>query len=315
MVFPVLMECDSRGRVLWMSDRARLELGSPEYLPLAGQLQFWQVWESPSSVLLGVWLEASGFDFNELQPIEGSMLRQFFRLVRSQRALSDRARTRRRPGGRNAVRQVERERQRLGRELHTGVGQMLAAIRLQLDVIERELPAPPRAVGQALNSISVLAAQTLEQVRGISKRLHPPEWQRLTLESALRQLWELSGIAQRFQGELQVDPLPCEPDLEVKTLIYRAFQEALSNLARYSGASRVDATLRQWGDTLTLSVHDDGVGFHVGKTLAAPASVSTGIGLRSIREATEGLGGKFEIKSGPDGTTLEVSVALAPAES
>ena len=311
----MLMECDFHGRVLWMSDRARVALGNPEYLPQIGQMRYWRVWESRSTVLMGIWLsELATREINELRPLEGAMLGHFFRLLRSQRSLSEQARHRRRRGGHNAVRQVERERQRLGRELHTGVGQLLAAIRLQLDVIERELPAPPVAVAQALNSISILAAQSLEQVRGISKRMHPPEWQRLTLEAALRQLWEISGIAQRFEGGLSIDPLPWEPELEVKTLIYRAFQEALSNLARHSGASRIDATLRCQGETLTLSVRDNGGGFPVGRTLTSPASVSSGIGLRSIREATEGLGGRFEVKSSAGGTTLEVSVALAPVE-
>jgi signal transduction histidine kinase len=315
LAFPLLMECDLRGRVLWMSARARLELGDTGYLPEIPQMCFWRVWEGHSSVLLSVSVQSPyPIVINDLGTLEVKILRHFFRLLKSQRALSGHARDSRRSGGHNAVRQVERERQRLGRELHTGVGQMLAAIRLQLDVIERELPAPPSAVGQALGSISILAAETLEQVRSISKRLHPPEWQRLTLESALRQLWEISGIAQRFQAELVIEPLPKEPELEVKTLIYRAFQEALSNLARHSGASRIEAALRCRGDELWLSVHDDGVGFHVARTLASPANVSAGIGLRSIREATEGLGGRFEIRSGADGTTLEVSVALAPVE-
>lgn len=313
--YPMLMECDIRGRVLWMSDRARLVLGHHEYVLQVSDMRFWRVWEAHSSVVIGVSAsDAPAREINDLDALERNMMGHFFRLLQSQRVLSAHTRHNRGHGGHNAVRQVERERQRLGRELHTGVGQMLAAIRLQLEVIERELPAPASAVALALGSISILAAQTLEQVRDISKRLHPPEWQRLTLESALRQLWEISGISQRFQAELQIDPLPTEPELEVKTLIYRALQEALSNLARHSGASRIEAALRRHDDLLTLEVHDNGVGFHVGRMLTSPASVSAGIGLRSIREAAEGLGGRFEIKSGAHGTTLEVSVALAPVE-
>ena len=121
---------------------------------------------------------------------------------------------------------------------------MLAAIRWQLEVIATELPAPSASVRQALESISTLTNRYVEQVRSISKRLHPPEWQRLTLESALRQLWEISGIPQRLGATLQIDPLPAEPDLEVKVLLYRAFQEAISNLARHSHATRIDAELQ-----------------------------------------------------------------------
>ena len=164
----MLMECDLRGRVLWMNDHARLVLGNPEYLPQIPQMSFWHIWEAHSSVLMGVLLcDVPAREVNDLGNVERSILNHFFRLLHCQRVLSVHARHSRKRSGHNAVRQVERERQRLSRELHTGVGQMLAAIRLQLDVIEREFPAPPAAVAQALGSISILAAQTLEQVRAV----------------------------------------------------------------------------------------------------------------------------------------------------
>jgi len=115
-------------------------------------------------------------------------------LQRAERDLSIFARQRRQGNGRGAVRQIELERQRLGRELHTGLGQMLAAIRLQLEIVAALLPDPPTLVQQALSRISTLANEALEQVRSVSVRLHPPEWQRLTLETALQQLWDISGI-------------------------------------------------------------------------------------------------------------------------
>ena len=328
---PMLMECDLLGRVLWMNSPARLELRNPERLSDAiirrnpdphavhkievAALQFWWVWESPTSVLIGAQaVEGELEETKDLLVLQNRVTGHFLQLLGLERRLFVTAQQRRGRGGRKAVRQIEMERQRLGRELHTGVGQMLSAIRLQLEVIARELPSPPNTVAQALSRISILAAQTLEQVRGISQRLHPPDWQRLTLESALRQLWEISGIPERFQAVLHIDPLPSEPELEVKTLIYRAFQEALSNLARHSGASRIEAALWWHGETLTLSIRDNGVGFDVARTLTSPASVAAGIGLRSIREATEGLDGKFYVTSGPDGTILEVSVAFAPVQ-
>jgi two-component system NarL family sensor kinase len=207
------------------------------------------------------------------------------------------------------------ERQRLGRELHTSVAQMLAAIRLQLEVIAIELPSPPGNVAHALGSISALAADSLDQVRGISRRLHPPEWQRLTLESAIRQLWEISGVPQRFEASLRIQALPREPDPEVKVLLYRALQEALNNLVRHSLATSIDVTLEVCAGQLVLSVHDDGVGFDVERLFAAPANVAAGIGLRSIREAAEALGGKLDVESGVQGTKLIVSVAPFPVES
>jgi two-component system NarL family sensor kinase len=209
------------------------------------------------------------------------------------------------------VRQIELERQRLGRELHTGLGQMLAAIRLQLEVVAALLPDPPVLVQQALSRISTLANEALEQVRSVSARLHPPEWQRLTLEAALQQLWDISGIPERFQASLRIQPLPHEPDLELKALIYRAAQEALSNAVRHARATRVDAALEMRDNCAILTIRDDGVGFDVAGLLRGPASVASGIGLRSIREQAAALGGKLEIESSPAGTTLLVSVPFS----
>jgi two-component system NarL family sensor kinase len=251
----------------------------------------------------------------DISALQRRLTGHFFRLLGLRLRVFSNAQRRRERGGRKAVRQIEMERQRLGRELHTGIGQMLAAIHLQLEVISAELPSPPVNVGQALHSISTLAADSLAQVRDISRRLHPPEWQRLTLESAVRQLWEISGVPQRFEASLEIHPFPAEPSLEAKILIYRGLQEALSNMVRHSQATRVAVALEVSDGQLVLSVGDNGVGFDARRVFSAPASLASGIGLRSIREAAQELGGKLEVKSGADGTKLVVSVAPFPVES
>jgi len=152
-------------------------------------------------------------------------------------------------------------------------------------------------------------------VRSISRRMHPPEWQRLTLESALEQLWALSGIPQRLDGSLRLESLLRQPEQEIKVLFYRAAQEALSNLTRHSQATRIEMTLRAAGDQLAMKIQDNGVGFSVAKLWSAPASVSSGIGLRSIREQADAIGGKLHIDSGPLGTTLIVTAPFVPVEN
>ena len=251
----------------------------------------------------------------EFLRLEARLVQGFIRLVEDERYLGERARRRRGgTGGYGAIRQIELERQRLGRDLHTGVGQTLAAVRLQLELIGAAMPLPPPKVKQSLETIAMLNASALEQVRAVSKRLHPPEWQRLTLEEAVRQLWALSGIAERFSGELKIEPLPREPVVEVKALLYRTVQETLSNVARHSKATRVDVELRVEGERVVLRVTDNGVGFDVAHLWAAPASVAGGIGLRSVRDQAAEAGGKFDMESGPLGTKLVVSVEMNPRE-
>lgn len=324
LAFPLFLECDAGGRVLWMSDRTRAAFGNPDTLAhtlaQSPSISFVSVMHTRERTLFSAC--PKDMDGNlpvheggGLRRLEGKFLRNYFRLQSVERSLSGKVRRGKRGDGRQAIRQMERERQRLGRELHTGVGQMLAAIRLQLEVVTTQLPDPPGAVQQALERISMLAADALEQVRSISKRLHPPEWQRLTLESALQQLWEMSGIPQRLEGSLVLESLSQEPDQEVKVLLYRAAQEALSNLTRHAQATKIEMSLHVAGDIVVLKIQDNGVGFDAARMWAAPASVSSGIGLRSIREQAEAIGGRLHVESSPLGTTLLVAAPVSPVET
>jgi signal transduction histidine kinase len=320
---PLLLECELNGHIVWMSEQTRATLGdtgnvAETLLSDPGRTHqticFRRVWATSDRVLLtGELFDTAGFRGAELLPVQNDLLRHFFELQRAERELHARMARLRRGGRSSAIRQLELERQRVGRELHTGVGQLLAAIRMQLEVIASQLPDPPIPVVQALGRISTLAADALDQVRSISKRLHPPEWQRLTLEAALRQLWENSGIADRFDGTADIQPLPGEPDLEIKTLMYRAAQEAISNLMRHARATSISLSLRPGNGTVELRIRDNGVGFDVRALFAAPASLSAGIGLRSIRDQAADVGGNFEIESGPNGTTLVIKAPYSPA--
>ena len=322
----MLLECDLNGRIVWMSDPTRAVIGEAGSLPAViaafpeysyATVHFTRIWTAPDRLLLSGEISRTGPDAGgaTLLRVQSDFLRHYFELQRMEHSLSARTRKLRRPGGAATIRQLELERQRLGRELHTGVGQLLAAIRMQLEIVGSQLPGPSLLVQQALAHLSNLAADALEQVRTISKRLHPPEWQRLTLEAALRQLWETSGIPQSFEATLELRPLAQEPALEVKVLLYRAAQEALSNLMRHAQATRVTISLEPRQEGVALVVWDNGVGFDVAALLAAPASIATGIGLRSIRDQALAVGGKLQIESGPNGTKLEVTAPYLPASA
>jgi signal transduction histidine kinase len=325
--YPLLIECDTHGNVLWMSERTRLALGrsmnlldtipwelapgNPVTTGRGGGLCFTRLWQAGGRVLVGARESDVVPETDGLLRIQISFLHHYIRLQTIERNLSNRARGQRRSGF-SPVRQIEMERQRLGTELHTGVGQALSAIRLQLEVVASQLSSAAPVVQQALDRISALAADALEQVRSISKRLHPPEWQRLTLEAAIQQVWDLSGIPQRFESRLRIDRLPGEPNLDAKVLIYRASQEAVSNVIRHSRATRIEASLEAAGDKIVLRFRDNGVGFDAQQLFSAPPSLAGGIGLRTIREQSEALGGTIEIESGPGGTRLEVTVPFLP---
>jgi signal transduction histidine kinase len=326
IAYPLLIECDSRGRVLWMSERTHLALSEahnahlletvePENVRgrlLVSHFKFWRVLDMGDRTLISAQSPEPAAsvalrEVSEMLRLETRMLRHYFRLQTAEQAIAGHAR-KKRSGVNQAVRLIEMERQRIARELHTGVGQMLAAIRLQLEIVAVHFPNPPDPVRLALDHIGELADGALQQVRSVSQRLHPPEWQRLSLPAALQQLWELSGIPQKFAGSIRLEVAPGEPDLQVKVLLYRAAQEALSNLLRHSQATRVDVLLEMKADQLVLTIADNGVGFDAAAAESGPPNLASGTGLRSIRELAEDLGGSFGIESGVLGTKLVVSV-------
>jgi signal transduction histidine kinase len=313
----MLLECDRKGQVIWMSERTRSLVGTPatlaEILDLriakpAVPLRVRPVLRAPEGLLLAAEAEMPAGTASQqpaaLRQLEQKLLSNYFRLLRIERRLSEKA-ARKRPGaGQVAIRQVEVERRRIASELHTGVGQMLAAMRMQLELVTSNLNDPPEVVRQALANLSALSAGALDQVRSVSRRLHPPDWQRLTIVEALRQLWMVSGVPLSFDARLDLAPLAEEPALEIKTLIYRTAQEGLSNIAAHSQARKVAMSLESHGDTLTLTLQDDGVGFDATSLVSTPSNLAAGIGLQTLAEQASAAGAKLQIESGPNGTKL-----------
>jgi signal transduction histidine kinase len=191
------------------------------------------------------------------------------------------------------------------------VAQLLTAIKLQLDEVERFLPNAFEAVKAAIARIRQLTAEALSIIRSVSHRLHPPDWQVLTLSAALERLWELSGVPQNFAAELQIDPLPSEPGLHVKTVIYRAAQEALSNLSRHARPTRVRMSLQFEGSDLVLRVSNDGTADASDPELAEKKT--WGIGLYSLRDQVQALGGRMQLFRTTNEFTLGVRIPLTGA--
>jgi signal transduction histidine kinase len=245
---------------------------------------------------------------SSLQAVEESVVSHYFRLQQMERKLQS-SRRRKLGGDEGPLRLLEEERARLGRELHAGVGQALAGIRVHLELMHGYLPQPPEPVRGCLDRIGRLAEGALDQVRSVARRLHPPEWQGLAIQEALRQLWDLSGIPQRFEAHLDLQPLAAEPPQAVKILIYRMVQEALSNIVRHAEPTRVGLSLISAGDQYVCTVEDNGKGFDATARMATAVTVGSGIGLRSIRDQAAVLGGEFSVESGPGGTTLQLRIA------
>ncbi|MHB1006805.1 MAG: HAMP domain-containing sensor histidine kinase [Chloroflexota bacterium] len=203
-----------------------------------------------------------------------------------------------------AVSAQEAERLRLSRELHDGTGQMLATALVHLKVLER---IEDRAAAHAkIAELREIIVQTLEECRRLSMDLRPAGLDDLGLPDALswlaRDFQASSGIAVTLNVEGMSERLARPIEVE----LYRIAQEMLSNVAKHARARRVDLHLAAQGDTATLTVADDGIGFDA---QAALSRYNRGLGLLSMRERTELLGGTFQLESTPgQGTRISIAV-------
>ena len=203
----------------------------------------------------------------------------------------------RRESARRALAAQERERRRIARELHDEVGQALTAVVLQLDRAQRGAGlAAEDGVAEARETVRA----SLEEVRGIARRLRPEALDDLGLRSALAAL--TNDVARRtgLRVQRRIAPAlaPLEPEEEL--VIYRVAQEALTNVVRHAGAARARLALAAHAGHVELEVSDTGAGFE-------PGGVHEGTGLLGMRERALLIGAELEVRSAPGrGTSVRL---------
>lgn len=245
-------------------------------------------------------------ELQRLASIQHRFSRHYFRLQEAHRELCAHIGALPKSVGTILADALEADRRRLGRELHNGLGQSLAGIHVHLDVIHASWPDPPERVRRSLEQITMLADTALEQVRGVSRRLYVPAWQGARLVDALRNLWEASGISEKFAGSLDLRELSTEPPAEVRRALYLAAQEGISNAIQHADARHARLSLREEGGWIVLEVQDDGSGFSL-PAGAASADAVAGIGLRALRDLARELGGNLQAENTPQGAKLSIS--------
>lgn len=207
-----------------------------------------------------------------------------------------------------SVEALERERQRISRELHDEVGQALTMTRISLEMALRDVPAELTAVRSRLEEAITLTTQMLNDVRRLAYDLRPTVLDDLGLVSALH--WYADTFSQRTELAVRfsADNLPERPPADVETVLYRLVQEGLTNIARHADARQVEIELTGEPQAICLRIRDDGRGFDAAR-LSKPWSPGQGLGLRGMRERVKLLGGKLDVDSKPGkGTELRAWV-------
>ncbi len=199
----------------------------------------------------------------------------------------------------------EKERAAVARELHDEFGQVLTALGLDAAWLRDRLKdADPEASRQAQAMCGVID-KAIDEVRGIATRLRPGALDHLGLVDALD--WCIRDFEKRsrIRCVYRHGGVPRIAD-KAATAAYRIAQESLTNVARHSGASRVDISLRAEEGTLLLSVEDDGRGFDPERL-----GESKGLGVIGMRERASLIGGTLSIGAGADGgVRIELRIPL-----
>jgi PAS domain S-box-containing protein len=206
----------------------------------------------------------------------------------------------------------DQERRRIARELHDSAGQILAALSMNLDLLEAGdqtlTPETIKIVDESLRLVQELSTE----LRTISHLLHPPLLDEVGLASGLRSY--LEGFTER--SKIRVD-LELPADLgrlpqDLETAVFRVVQECLTNIHRHAQSSTARVCITRSDSQMSVEVQDRGKGIPPEKRRAMESGGTPGVGIRGMRERLRQLGGILQIESNGHGTTV---IARLPVDS
>ena len=206
----------------------------------------------------------------------------------------------------------DEERRRVARELHDGVGQILAALGMNLGVLAGEKNKLSAEAARCVDQNASFINQAISETRTLSHLLHPPFLDEVGLKSALREYVE--GFAERSNIHVTLDlpsnleRLPREQEL----CVFRVVQECLTNIHRHSGSRTARVQLARVVDEIHLEVSDQGRGMSPNVREKFQAGGSTGVGLRGMRERVRQMGGTLDVHSGGKGTSVMAVLPIRP---
>jgi PAS domain S-box-containing protein len=203
------------------------------------------------------------------------------------------------------------ERRRLARELHDSVGQILAAIGMNIGVVRAQSDKLDTLGARAVADNVQLVDQVSREIRTISHLLHPPLIEIAGLASALR--WYVDGFAERSQIKVDLD-IPADfgrlPD-ETELAVFRIVQECLTNIHRHSGSATATISIHQEDERLFVRVQDRGKGISKTEQSDVMTQGRSGVGFAGMRERLRQLGGTLEIESEENGTLVSAILKIA----
>jgi two-component system sensor histidine kinase UhpB len=195
----------------------------------------------------------------------------------------------------------EDERVAISRELHDDLGQALTAVKIDLGLI-RQATSDSEIVS-GINKVIDLVGVSIKTVQRLTARLRPQIIDDLGLEAAIE--WYTSEFAERSRIKIALD---IDPGINFSTdssmVIFRIIQESLTNIARHSGAGKVEISLKKTNGSISLMISDDGQGISDDQIIS-----NKSFGIMSMKERAGSLGGDFSITGDPGyGTVIHLNL-------
>jgi len=200
---------------------------------------------------------------------------------------------------RELLKAQENERARIARDLHDNVAQDLSTLKIACETLFDDFDALPESVSAKMGELSKLMQRSIAGVRDLSYDLRPPNLEYLGLAATISQLCKEFGEKNNVHVEFVcagLDQAGLSPDIEIN--LYRLAQEALNNVRRHAQAGHVVVKLVESYPRIILRIEDDGRGFDLEETLLRSLEQKR-MGLRSMEERVNLLGGKLRIETAP----------------
>lgn len=208
------------------------------------------------------------------------------------------------------IKAQEAERSRIAQELHDGINQMIASVKMRLRNVENSLPGLKPAAREILHRCDKVLIKVLEENRRIAHNLRPAELDNLGLAAACSSFCTEVQSRTSLQFDVQITSLKRRLPPELELHLFRIVQEAINNITKHARANSVKLQIQSRKNSVVLKIQDDGKGFDV-KAPRKTAKMRHGLGLTNIRERALSMNGICEITSVPGrGTAISVRVPL-----
>lgn len=192
----------------------------------------------------------------------------------------------------------EDERQRIARDLHDGVGQMMSATKMNLSSFESEINFENKEQQRSFEKIISLVDESCREIRSVSHNMMPNSLLKNNLAAAVRDFIDKLD-KKKLEIQLYTEGLDEKLDSNIEVVLYRVIQECVNNVIRHAGATTLDISITKEKDGISATIEDNGKGFDTKGT-----ENFEGIGLKNIRTRVEYLKGTVDFDSSPGRGTL-----------